>query len=57
MGCGCGGSTWTPAPPPGQQQDANDSEPRGPLGIDNPATFWTGPDVPAEPEPVAASEG
>jgi len=54
VGCGCGGSTWTPTPPPGVQQDAQDSS--GPRGLDNPATFWTGPaEAPApEPEPAAS---
>ena len=56
MGCGCGNSTWTPTPPPGASQQAAEQE-TGPRGIDNPATFWSGPEPAApapEPEPVAA---
>jgi hypothetical protein len=58
VGCGCGGSTWTPSPAPGSQADA-DAVTTGPRGIDNPATFWTGPSEPApqgeaEAQPVEA---
>jgi hypothetical protein len=56
MGCGCGGSIWTPALTEAAQT-ASDA-PSAPAGVDDPATFWRGPGAPAEapeePEPVDA---
>lgn len=55
MGCGCGGSSWTPTPPDGVNLVVDAS---GPQGIENPATFWTGPSTPpadpVEADPVGA---
>lgn len=55
MGCGCGQSSWTPTPPSGVTVP---EEAGGPRGIENPATFWTGPETPPvaapKPEPVTA---
>jgi len=61
MGCGCGGSVWTPAPVEGAQTAP--AEPSGPQGVDNPATFWGGPgaaeapSVASEPETAEQTSG
>lgn len=47
MGCNCGGSVWNPA----AAVDPQDTVTSGPVGINNPATFWTGPPDPPAPEP------
>ena len=46
MGCNCGGSVWNPA----AAVDPQDVAKGGLVGVNNPATFWTGPETPA-PEP------
>jgi hypothetical protein len=56
MGCGCGGSVWTPAAVEGAQAPA--AALVVPLGVDDPATFWRGPggaiEAPEASEPETA---
>jgi hypothetical protein len=53
MGCGCGGSVWTPAAVEGAETPA--AALVAPLGVNDPATFWRGPGADlVAPEPGVA---
>jgi len=54
MGCGCGGSVWTPDVAEGAKTPADALV--APRGVDDPGTFWRGPGGPVEAPEAAEPE-